>query len=344
MSEPFEPAILAIADGSAGVITLNRPATLNALTLEMVQMIDEALHRFQDDSDVTTIIINGAGGRALCAGGDIRSIYDAALKGDPSPRTFWAQEYALNARLAHFPKPVVALMDGIVMGGGIGISAHASHRVVTERSVLAMPEVGIGFAPDVGGSWLLSRSPGEYGSHIALSTERLGAADAIVAGLADYYVTSQRLAQLTSALATRGVDEVLVDFASPPPEGKLASQRSWIDACYSAIDVEEILRRLYLCGGDAATAAKNIESNSPTSLKVTLRCLRNARELSNLEQCLEMEYRISCSFLETPDFIEGVRAAIIDKDRSPRWQPSRLEEVRDISRFFESTTMTSDLT
>lgn len=336
MNEAPEAAVLVSSNCMTGRITLNRPSTLNALTLEMVHLIDAALTRFENDDLVETIVIDGAGGRAFCAGGDIRSIYEAAVRGDGlPPRMFWANEYRLNARIAHYPKPIVAIMDGIVMGGGIGISAHASHRVVTERSALAMPEVGIGFAPDVGGTWLLSRAPGEIGTHIALTTERLGASDAIAAGLADHYVVSHDLPQLMSALTSADVDEALDQFSSLAPESDLSQRRSWIDDCYSADEVEEILARLRSCGGDATGAAAEIDSKSPTSLKVTLRSLRKARGRTTLEQCLEMEYQVSCSFLDTPDFIEGVRAAIIDKDRTPHWRPSVLEDVGDIERFFD---------
>ena len=334
MTASVEPAVLVGVDGRAGRITLNRPETLNALTLEMVRLIDAALDQFEQHESVATIVIDGVGERALCAGGDIRSLYEAALAKDSSPRTFWAEEYRLDARIARYRKPVVAVMDGIVMGGGVGISAHASHRVVTERSVVAMPEVGIGFAPDVGGTWLLSHAPGELGTHAALTTDRLGAADAIVCGLADRYVSADDLAALYLELGQVDADRALANAGADPPEGKLAGRRQWIDQCYSSDSAEEIVARLRAAGEEASAAADKIESNSPTAIKVALRSLRTARQLPSLERCLEMEYRVSTTFLDTPDFVEGIRAAVIDKDRSPRWNPARLHDVGDIDRFF----------
>jgi enoyl-CoA hydratase len=334
MTALADPAVLATVDSQAGRITLNRPDTLNALTLEMVQLIDAALDRFERDDDVATVVIDGAGERALCAGGDIRSIYQAALAGDPSPRTFWDKEYRLDARIARYSKPIVVVMDGIVMGGGVGIAAHASHRVVTERSVVAMPEVGIGFAPDVGGTWLLSRATGQLGTHVALTTERLGAADAIACGLADHFVSVENLPALFVALRSSEADHAVATTASDPPTGRLAASREWIDRCYSADSAEEIVARLRATGDEASKAADEIVSKSPTAIKVALRALQQARGLPSLERCLEMEYRISTTFLDTPDFVEGVRAAVIDKDRSPRWDPARLEEVGDVDRFF----------
>jgi enoyl-CoA hydratase len=334
MTEGSAEVVVVVADGRVGRITLNRPSALNALTLEMVRLFDRALTRFQLDRNISTIVIDGAGDRALCAGGDIRSIYDSALLGDPTPLTFWAEEYQLNYRIANYPKPIVAIMDGIVMGGGVGISAHASHRVVTEHSVLAMPEVGIGFAPDVGSTWLLSRSRGEYGTHLALTGERIGAGDAIVAGLADKYVPRASLPSLMKYLATRGVDDALSLVVSAQPEARLAASQGWIDQCYSSDDVEEIVLQLRACGGDAGLAASDILTKSPTALKVALRELRDARHSSNLADCLETEHRASTKFLATPDFIEGVRAAIVDKDRAPQWNPSLLEDVKDIAQYF----------
>jgi enoyl-CoA hydratase len=331
-----EPAVLVRTGGRVGRITLNRPGTLNALTLDMVRSIGSALDGIEHDRAVTTVVIDGAGDRAFCAGGDIRSIYEAALAGDPSPRTFWAEEYRLNARIARYPKPVVAIMDGIVMGGGVGLSAHARHRVVTGRSTVAMPEVGIGFAPDVGGTWLLSRAPGEVGTHLALTAGRVGAADAIYCGLADHHVEAAALDDLLAALGRADAVTAIASVASAPAEGTLAAARPWIDACYPADSVTKIVEQLR-DGGEAATAAAGeIAGNSPTSVKVALRALREARGLASLEACLEMEHRISSTFLDTSDFVEGVRAAVIDKDRTPHWDPAELDDVTDddVERFF----------
>jgi enoyl-CoA hydratase len=334
MTATTNPSILVRNEGLVGRITLNRPETLNALTLEMVRLIDMALDRFESEDDIATVVIDGAGDRALCAGGDIRSIYEAAKVGDPSPRIFWSEEYHLNARIARYSKPIVAIMDGIVMGGGVGISAHASHRIVTDRSLIAMPEVGIGFAPDVGGTWLLSRAPGETGTHVALTAGRLQAADAIFCGLADHFVDTRDLSTMMTALREAGINDALEDIPSVASTAPLAASQPWIDRCYSANSVSEIIVRLQDDGKEGSRAAEDILSMSPTALTVTLRALREATDLSTLERCLEVEYRVSTAFLSTSDFIEGVRAAVIDKDRSPRWDPARLEEVGNVDRFF----------
>jgi enoyl-CoA hydratase len=336
MTVDDNPAVVVRVDGRAGRMTLNRPETLNALTLEMVRLIEAALDRFLADDAVTTVVIDGAGERAFCAGGDIRSIHDAALVGDPAPRVFWAEEYRLNARMARFAKPIVSVMDGIVMGGGVGISAHNSHRVVTDRAVVAMPEVGIGFAPDVGGPWILSHAHGEVGAHVELTGTRLGPADAIYCGLADHYVPDGSLGELLAALADTDVDDAVAAVAAPPPPGRLEAARDWIDRCYAGDSMTEIVRRLEAEGGDAADAARDIATKSPTSLKVALRALRTAATLPNLQRCLEMEYRVSTTFLDTHDLVEGIRAAVVDKDRSPRWDPADLDGVSDadLDRFF----------
>jgi len=324
-----EPAVVESVDGRAGRITLNRPKTLNALTHEMVCRFDAALDRFAGDDAIATVVVDGAGDRALCAGGDMRAVYEAVLAGDPAPRAFWADEYRLNARIARYPKPIVAIMDGIVMGGGVGISAHASHRVVTERSAVAMPEVGIGFAPDVGGTWLLSHAPGELGTHLALTAGSLGPADAIEAGLADFHVARGDLGTLLAALGRTDADRAVAAVTSDPPTGRLATWRPWIDRSYQADTVEEIVDRLRHQGGHATAAADDILTKSPTSLKVALRAVRQARDLPSLERALEVEYRISTTFLDTHDFVEGVRAQLIDKDRRPRWNPASLSAVSD---------------
>jgi enoyl-CoA hydratase/carnithine racemase len=341
-----EPAVVESVDGHAGRITLNRPGTLNALTHEMVRLVGAALDRFAGDNAITTVVVDGAGDRALCAGGDMRAIYEAVLAGNPAPRAFWADEYRLNARIARYPKPIVAIMDGIVMGGGVGISAHTSHRVVTERSAVAMPEVGIGFAPDVGGTWLLSHAPGELGTHLALTASSLGPADAIEAGLADFHVAASELPTLLAALAHTAPGEAIAAVTSDPPAGQLAAWRPWIDRSYQAETVEEIIDRLLGEGGHASAAATDILTKSPTSLKVALRAIRQARGLPNLERALEVEYRVSTTFLDTPDFVEGIRAQLIDKDRQPRWNPASLTGVSDthLEPFFAPRSDDIDLT
>lgn len=334
--------VLISVSGLVGRITLNRPKAINALTLEMVRLIDRALIAWQTDPGVHAVLIDGAGERGLCAGGDIRSLYDGAKAGSREPEIFFREEYLMNDRIAGYPKPVVALMDGIVMGGGIGISAHASHRVVTERSRLAMPEVGIGFFPDVGGTYLLgSQAPGELGTHIALATPSFSADDAIAAALADYFVPSDRLAALTDAVLAcpdaGAVETVLSGCAAEPPLGSLRAARSWIDEAYRGDDVEVIVGRLEARPEDAArAAAQEIRGKSPLALKQTLRLLRHARKLAALRPCLESELVAACQFMTVPDFVEGVRAAVIDKDRNPRWSPALLSDVgqEDLVRFF----------
>lgn len=279
------------------------------------------------------------GERGLCAGGDIRAIHDDARDGDgTASAAFWRDEYRLNARIARWSKPYVAVMDGIVMGGGVGVSAHGDVRVVTERSRIAMPETGIGFVPDVGGTYLLSRAPGELGTYLALTGAAVGAGDAVLCGLADHYVPSDALARLVDDLAELPVREALDRHMRPAPEGEFAGRREWIDSCFAADTVEEIVRRLLDHGDPAAKeTAETLLSRSPTALKVTLAALRRARRLGSLEQVLEQEYRVSLAALSMPDLVEGIRAQVIDKDRDPRWSPAGLAEVTgtDVERFFE---------
>ncbi|NEB91272.1 enoyl-CoA hydratase/isomerase family protein [Streptomyces bauhiniae] len=322
--------------GRAAHLTLNRPKALNALNHDMVRRVDEALTEWERDPTVKTVVVTGAGERGLCAGGDIRAVHDDARDGDGTASAeFWRDEYRLNARIARYPKPYVAVMDGIVMGGGVGISAHGSVRIVTERSRIAMPETGIGFVPDVGGTYLLSRAPGELGTHLALTGAQIGAGDALLCGLADHYVPSDALPDLVADLDALEVGEVLARHGRPAPDGELADRREWIDACYAADTVEEIIARLREHRApEAKAAADTLLTRSPTALKVTLAALRRARRLGSLEEVLDQEYRVSCAALSTPDLVEGVRAQIIDKDRLPRWSPATLAEVTDVERFF----------
>ncbi|MDT0468780.1 enoyl-CoA hydratase/isomerase family protein [Streptomyces gibsoniae] len=333
-----EEPVLFHVTGRAARITLNRPRALNALNHAMVRRIDEALTAWEHDPAVETVVITGAGERGLCAGGDIRAVHDDARDGDGSASAaFWRDEYRLNAHVARYPKPYVAVMDGIVMGGGVGVSAHGSVRVVTERSRVAMPETGIGFVPDVGGTRLLGLAPGELGTHLALTGAQIGAADALLCGLADHYVPSTSVPELLGDLAETPVRDVLARHVQPAPPGELAGQREWIDSCYAADTVEEILDRLLAHGGQTAKeTAAVLLSRSPTALKVTLAAVRRVRRLGTLEQVLDQEYRVSCAGLRTHDLVEGVRAQIIDKDRTPHWSPATLAEVSDadVERFF----------
>ncbi|MFE2302868.1 enoyl-CoA hydratase/isomerase family protein [Streptomyces sp. NPDC059445] len=333
-----EESVLLRTEGRVGHITLNRPRALNALNHAMVRRIDRALTAWEHDPAVETVVITGAGERGLCAGGDIRVVHDDARDGDgTASAAFWRDEYHLNARIARYPKPYVAVMDGIVMGGGVGISAHGGVRIVTERSRVAMPETGIGFVPDVGGTRLLALAPGELGTHLALTGASIGAGDALLCGLADHFLPSSSLQGFVSDLADRPVAEAVAAHARPAPPAELAERRGWIDACYDAGSVEEIVRRLLATDDPAAKeTAEILLGNSPTALKVTLASLRRARRLGSLERVLDQEYRVSCAALSAPDLVEGVRAQIIDKDRRPRWFPATLAEVTDadVERFF----------
>ncbi len=318
--------------GTLRRITLNRPKALNALTLDMAVAMTTQLRSWAADPAVGAVLIDGAGERGLCAGGDIRALYDAAKSGDPLPATFWSTEYHLNVLIARYPKPVIAIMDGLVMGGGVGLSTHASYRVVTERSAVAMPEVGIGFFPDVGASFLLARSPGSAGTYLALTGERVGAADAIYCGLADVHVAAAELPELADTLADcRTAGDVrgrLGAISVAPAPGKLPATQPWIDDCFGADDVETIVRRLGESEAEAARAALAImRKMSPTSLKVTLRNIRAALSFETVEQSFQQDYRIALACIAGHDFIEGIRTQIVDKDRNPHWRPDRLEGV-----------------
>ncbi|MFJ5780204.1 enoyl-CoA hydratase/isomerase family protein [Streptomyces sp. NPDC093094] len=330
--------VLFHTSGRAACVTLNRPKALNALTHEMVLRIDEALTAWEHDPAVETVVVTGAGERGLCAGGDIRAIHDDARDGDgTASAAFWRDEYRLNARIARYAKPYVAVMDGIVMGGGVGVSAHGSVRIVTDRSRIAMPETAIGFVPDVGGTHLLARAPGELGTHLALTGAHIGAADALLCRLADHYMPAAALRDFVDDLAGLPVRDALARHVQDAPEGSLAAQRTMLDSCYAADTVEEIVSRLLAHGTPAAEeAAGTLLSRSPTSLKVTLASLRRARHLGALEPVLDQEYRVSCAALATPDLVEGIRAQVVDKDRSPRWSPDTLAAVTDadVERFF----------
>lgn len=321
--------VLVETRGRLGLLTLNRPRALNALTHGMVLTMRAALDEWALRDDIATVAIVGAGDRGLCAGGDVVSLRGAASRGDLAAAVdFWRDEYRLNARIAGYSKPYVAIMDGVVLGGGIGISAHGSHRIVTERSRLGMPEVGIGFTPDVGGSRLLARAPGELGTHLALTGRPVPGEDGIAVGLADAYVQSARLGALLAALESTEVAAAIADLAEPPPPSALLAARPWIDAAYAGDDARVILARLLRLPHEAAAqAAAALEAASPTALAVTLASLRSAIRMPRLEQALAAEFRIAVRSLTSPDFAEGVRAQLVDKDRTPRWSPRTLAEV-----------------
>ena len=332
--------------GPLGIVTLDRPQALNALTLEMAAALDDRLAAWAEDADVAAIVIRSAGGRAFCAGGDIRALYEAGRRRDPYVRDFYRTEYRLNHRIKTYRKPYIALIDGIVMGGGVGLSVHGSHRVVTERCQFAMPETGIGFFPDVGGSWFLPRCPGQLGTYLGLTGARLGAADILYCGLATHYVASDDLARVQSALeqvlwrddrrlaVTTLLDRMAGDPGAPP----LARHREAIDRCFAGDTIEEILSRLALektAWADETMAV--LQRKSPTSLKVTLRQLRLGNGLGDFAAAMRMEYRMALHTVAGRDFYEGVRAAVIDKDQAPQWQPATLAEVSEeaVGRYFE---------
>jgi enoyl-CoA hydratase len=321
--------------GHLGVVTLNRPKAVNALTLGMVTAMLAQLTAWADDASVATVLVRGAGDRGLCAGGDIVAIYRDMVEGTGQAPEFWATEYRLNALIARYPKPYVAFMDGLVLGGGVGISAHGSVRLVTERTRTGMPETTIGFVPDVGGTLLLSRAPGESGTHAALTGAHLSGADALFLGLADHFVPSENLPALVEALESSTAEAAVERFVQEPPDSALEEQREWIDAAYATDDAEEVVRRLRAAGGEAADAAATIETKSPTAVKLTLESLRRARGLS-LEEALAQEYRVGLRSLEGTDFREGIRAQVVDKDRNPRWKPASLAEVTaaDVEHYF----------
>ncbi|WP_159705227.1 enoyl-CoA hydratase/isomerase family protein [Arthrobacter sp. 18067] len=330
-----EDEVLFERRGHLGIVTLNRPKAVNALNAGMVKAMFRQLTDWADDDAVATVLVRGAGDRGLCAGGDIVAIYKDMLHSGTETAEFWADEYRLNALISHYPKPYVAFMDGLVLGGGVGISAHGSLRVVTERTRTGMPETTIGFVPDVGGTLLLSRSPGETGTHAALTGAHLTGADALFLGLADHFVPSESLPALAEALETSTAEAAVERFAQAAPDSALAAQREWIDAAYARDDAEEIVRSLRSAGSDAAAAADTIDAKSPTSVKVTLASLRRVRGLS-LEEALDQEYRVGLRCLAGPDFREGIRAQVVDKDRNPQWKPPTLSDVRasDVEGYF----------
>ena len=309
--------------GSLARIALNRPRAINALTHGMVVAIAAKLAEWATDDSVERVVLTGAGERGLCAGGDIVSLYRDATDGDgAASEAFWRDEYALDAHIARYPKPFVSIMDGVTLGGGVGLAAHASHRVVTERSKVGMPETTIGFVPDVGGTWLLSRMPGELGTYLALSATPVGPGDAIALGLADYFVPSSLLPDLLESGDP-------VAFAQEPPSPVLLLEQGWIDAGFEGSDLATILTRV-----EGREVAEVIAAKSPTALTVTLESLRRSRELPDLPAALAQEFRVSMHALTTPDFAEGIRAQVIDKDRNPRWNPARVQDVTNVDEFF----------
>lgn len=323
-----EPAVLVRVDGSVGRLTLNRPGAINALNAEMVDILQRTLDGWRSDPRISAVLIDGAGTRGLCAGGDVVAMHADAVGAGTDILDFWRAEYLLNATISNFPKPYVALMDGIVMGGGVGVSAHGSHRVVTERSRIAMPETGIGFVPDVGGIHLLAHAPGETGTHLALTAGQMDGADAIALGFADHFVPSSSLDAFTASVVANGVDRAVLTYAETPHQSKVFAARTWIDEVYAAATVEQIAERLERRREpEAQAAATALAGKSPIALKATLRSLREARATDSLEAVLDQDFRAVSHALRTHDLAEGIRAQVIDKDRNPHWSPATLAEV-----------------
>ncbi len=331
-------------EGALGRITLNRPRALNALSVGMIRLVQAALDAWREDSDIEIVFVDGAGERGLCAGGDVRELHAQIVSGRSAQTVeFFREEYAMNAALAEFPKPVVAIADGITMGGGVGVAGHAAIRIVTERSQLAMPETRIGFTPDVGGTWLLGRAPGRLGEFFALTGASMSGADALYTGFADFFVPSERLEALREALAHRadptGPSEIVMLFDETPDPSTLPAARAWIDEAFSAGTVSEIVDRLRAIasssdGADSAAGltpaatADLLESLAPTALAVTLEAVREARAAASLRDALAGEYRRVLWFVNHhPDLVEGIRAQLVDKDRDPHWDPQTLADL-----------------
>lgn len=329
--------VLTRVEGGVGLITLNRPKAINSLNHPMVNALSAVLTRWENDDAVRAVVLSGAGERGLCAGGDVVAVYESARKDGVETKKFWRAEYLLNGQIGRFAKPYVSLMDGIVMGGGVGVSAHGSVRVVTETSKVAMPEVGIGFIPDVGGAFLLSRAPGALGLHAALTGAPFSGSDAIAMGFADHYVPHDELAAFTKAIVDDGVDSALAAHAVEPPPSELATQRDWIDRCFAGDTVEDIVAALR--GDDSGPsndAAALIATRSPIAVSVALEAVRRAAKMESLEEVLVQDYRVSCASASSHDLVEGIRAQIIDKDRNPKWSPATLAEVTaaDVEAYF----------
>ncbi|MDN7139945.1 enoyl-CoA hydratase/isomerase family protein [Pseudomonas sp. JQ170] len=347
---PTDAPILAQVRNHIGHLTLNRPAGLNALTLDMVRQLQQQLDAWAADPQVHAVVLRGEGPKGFCAGGDIRSLYESYKAGDSLHRDFFVEEYALDLCIHHYRKPILALMDGFTLGGGMGLAQGAELRVVTERSRLAMPEVGIGYFPDVGGSYFLSRVPGELGTYLGVTGVQIGAADALYCGLADWYLDSSKLSLLDERLDAlsfgdhplKDLQGVLAKLGTQTlDDAPLATLRPAIDHFFALADVGSIVEQLRaVTVADshewAIKTADLLDTRSPLAMAVTLEMLRRGRDLS-LEDCFAMELHLDQQWFDHGDLIEGVRALIIDKDKQPRWNPAALADLNRsrVNQFFE---------
>jgi len=323
--------------GSVGMVTLNRPYALNALTHEMCLALDAKLAEWENDSRVKLVLVEGAGDRAFCAGGDIIKLYEEGRKGADYPYHFYRDEYLLNARIKHFHKPYISFIDGIVMGGGVGVSVHGSHRVATERTLFAMPESGIGLFPDVGGSYFLPRCPGETGMYVGLTGARLKADDAVFLGISNSHVPSEKLKDLEAALVAADytdnihheIDAIIGRFSDHPGDAPIIDRLKQIDHHFGQFSVEEVIKSLQEDGDDwCLKTADMLLTKSPTSMKVSFEELRRGASME-FDDCMRMEFRMVNRIIQGVDFYEGTRAAVVDKDRAPKWLPPTLEGVSD---------------
>jgi enoyl-CoA hydratase len=313
--------------GRIGQITLQRPEALNAVTYEMVLAIEAALDAWRDDDEVACVLIDAEGHKAFSAGGDLQYMYDTASKGNfDAGRTFWHDEYRLNAKIAAYSKPYIALCQGFTMGGGVGVSLHGSHRVVGESSKIAMPECAVGLVPDVGGTLLLARAPGRLGEYLGVTGYRMNASDAILAGFADFFIPEAEWPGLTEALIETGDWSAVAALARDPDDGPLMAIRAHVDAHFGADTLSNIMASLPDDDWGQATA-KAIRGGSPLSTNCTVELVRRARESDDIRAALQQEYRFTSRSASEGDFVEGIRAAIIDKDRNPRWRHASIEEV-----------------
>ena len=324
--------------GSLGLITLNRPEALNALTLNMVRLIHPKLKIWEEDNEIKTVAVTAVGDKAFCAGGDIRALYDWGKNNDKKATGFYYEEYQLNQLIKSYTKPYISFVNGIVMGGGVGISVHGSYRVAGENYSFAMPETGIGLFPDVGGSFFLSRLKNNVGMYLALTGSRIKSSDAIELGIAEYFIQSENFDDIFKQLS-EGItpDEVLSSFNSNKVNSDLKNDFEKINELFSGNSLEDIFEGLENDNSDFSQ--KNLSllrSKSPTSLNITFRQIKNGSEL-NFEDCMKMEFRMVTKVMNDHDFYEGVRALIIDKDNNPAWKPETVEEVSDeeIDEFFK---------